>query len=245
MINTDFPLINAVLQKKQEGRIFNIEKSLFIIHKSGFSYLKLGEENDINSLLNFFSKEKQLPQYFHIYDPPVKLVEGIKNDMRFGIKYRKRIQFRFEEKKVISSFRRNIEKSFTLKDIDNNIYDRLKIFDLKLDNHFWQSKDDFLKNGYGKVILNNDHPVSICYSSCVVNGVSEIDIATLPHYQGKGLAKAVAEAFIEESIKNGIQANWDCFEENVPSLKTANNLGFIKVKEYWFLSVFNKTKYEK
>lgn len=241
-MDTDFPLINAVLQKKQEGSIYNIGESSFIIHKSGFSYLKLGKENDLNSIFGFFSNEKKLPQYFHIYDPSVKLVEGIKNDKRFGIKYRKRIQLRFLNNKLKTKYSENLLANYKITEINNNNFENLRIFNLKLDNNFWESKLDFIKNGYGLIVVNEkNEPVSICYSSCIIDKIAEIDIATLPKYQGKGLAKAVAEAFIAKSVKKGIQANWDCFEENIPSLKTAQNVGFTIMKEYWFLSIYNKT----
>ena len=77
-------------------------------------------------------------------------------------------------------------------------------------------------------------PGLICYSSCVVSGISEIDIAIINNYQEKGLVKAVAKAFIETSIDKSIEPNWDYFEENIPSLKTDQSLGFVKLQEHQF-----------
>jgi RimJ/RimL family protein N-acetyltransferase len=76
----------------------------------------------------------------------------------------------------------------------------------------------------------------------VANNLAEVDIVTLPNYRGMGLAKAATEAFIEQSIQQNIKANWDCFEENVASLKTAQSLGFEPIQTYWFLSIYNKNR---
>ena len=76
----------------------------------------------------------------------------------------------------------------------------------------------------------------------MANNISEIDIATLNDYKKKGLAKIIAEEFIEDSIRRNISANWDCFEENTPSLRTAESLKFTRLREYLFLSIYNRTK---
>ena len=224
-MHTEFPLINAVLQKKQEGYVYNIGVPSFIIHKSGFSYLKLSDENDLNSIIDFFANEQSLPMYFHIYNPPNNLIERIKNDNRFGNKLRKRIQLRYKEDKLKTSYKDFLGKKFQIFDISRNNFESLRLFNLKLNSQFWKSESDFLKNGFGKVVIYDNLPVSVCYTSCIVDNIAEIDIATLPARQGKGFAKIVTEAFIEISIDKGIEPNWDCFEENIPSLKTASVLG--------------------
>lgn len=240
---TDFPLINAVIQKKQQGKVYEYDDFDFIAHKSGFSYLNLKTEN-INSIVDFFANEQSLKQYFHIYHAPFRVVEAIKKDNRFGYKYRKRIQFQFNEKTINSGLSKSIPSKFGFKTINENNFNSLDIFELDLPNRYWNSKNDFLQHGYGILAYDKEHdkPVSLCYSSCVSNDIAEIDVATLQAYRGLGLAKAVTERFIQHSIDKAIIPNWDCFEENTPSLKTAQSLGFEKIKEYWFLSVYNKTK---
>ena len=141
-----------------------------------------------------------------------------------------------------TSYNDNLGKNYQVKDIEKNDMRYLKIFDLDLYNRYWRSEDDFLEYSYGTIINYKSTPVCICYASCIVNNIAEIDIATLPDWQGKGLAKIVAETFIEKSIMKGIKPNWDCFEDNIPSIKTALSLGFTKLKEYWFLSIYIKTR---
>ncbi len=74
------------------------------------------------------------------------------------------------------------------------------------------------------------------------NGVAEIDVATLPDFRMKGFAKLVVGRFVDYCLDNGITANWDCFEDNLGSLKTAEHLGFKFIRSYNFLSIFNKTR---
>jgi RimJ/RimL family protein N-acetyltransferase len=244
ILKTDFPLINAVLQQKQEGIVFHFSEFNFFIHKAGFSYLQLNG-NNINEVLTFFLTEKSLIQYFHIYDAPKEVVDVIKKDTRFGIKYRKRIQLRFHKKNQMS-FLKNLEHEFSFEKINTTNFDGLKIFNLELEKRFWKSKTDFLQNTYGVVAIDKHtkKTVAICYSSSIANNISEIDIATLPEYRGRGLAKAITVCFINFSKRRGIQVNWDCFQSNIASLRTAQSLGFEQIKEYYFLSIYNKIKRE-
>lgn len=238
---TDFPLINAVLSGKQEGRIFELSGSdtVFIQHKSSFSWLQANELIDVKMVLDFFLQEKKLLPYFHIYNPPGGLIDEIKSDARFGIKLRKRIQLSYLKDTVDKSV--NLPTGFSAVEINESNFDQLDVFGLNLATKFWRSKEDFLKHGYGVVIASaSGKPASVCYTSCIANAVAEIDIASLPEFQGKGLAKYAALKFIDMSIKKEIQANWDCFEDNISSLKTAQSLGFQKIGSYNFLSVFKK-----
>ncbi len=242
-MKTEFPLINTVIENNQEGHVFQIGNSSFIIHKSGFSYFEIREDFAAEEALNFLASEDKLPQYFHIYNPAVSLVNRIESDERFGIKYRKRIQLRYEGNRIERKYRDKLTGSYQTQIITDINFDALEVFGLQLGNQFWKSKDDFIRIGYGTIIVNeNNEPVSICYSSCVAAGIAEIDVATLSDYQGNGLAKAVTESFVSESISKNIKANWDCFESNIPSLRTAISIGFSKLKEYWFLSVYIKGK---
>ena len=236
---TDFPLINAVLSGNQEGNIFELSGSdaVFVQHKSSFSWLQATEVTDIKQVLNFFIQEKKLLPYFHIYDAPVNLTEAIKADERFGIKLRKRIQLSYLKDTVDNSM--NLPTGFSAVDINESNFDQLDVFGLNLAGKFWKSKEYFLKHGYGVVIKSAAGKLAcVCYTCCIADAVAEIDIATLPEFQGKGLAKYATLKFIEKSITKGIKANWDCFEDNTGSLKTAKSNGFVMAKEYVFLSLY-------
>ena len=80
-----------------------------------------------------------------------------------------------------------------------------------------------------------------CVAECGEH-TAEIDVVTLAEYQRKGLARVVVNAFVEYCINHNIVANWDCFQDNHGSLKTAGSIGFERTMSYNFLSIFNKRK---
>ncbi len=238
-----FPLINAVLLNLQDGIIFrdvNTQFS-FILHKSGFSYINK-KEHDCLKLLQSITNSAEVPGYFHVYDPAQELITACELETKaINIKLRKRVQLKFLSKELSKKFLP--PAGYKTEKIDTANFELLSVFNLSLDNKFWRSKEDFLANGFGFIVINdNCDPVSICYTACVADKIAEIDVATIKGYQNKGLAKIVVGAFIEHCLKENIIANWDCFEENDASLKTAESLGFGRVMNYSFLSIFNKRK---
>ena len=133
--------------------------------------------------------------------------------------------------------------TFRIERISIQNFDKLLEFNLGLANKYWRSKLDFIKNGFGFCVFNDlGEPVSICYSACVANQTAEIDVATLPQFQNNGLASWVVNFFVKHCIENNIHANWDCFEDNHGSLRTAKRVGFIQVAQYNLLSIYNKSK---
>jgi len=58
-------------------------------------------------------------------------------------------------------------------------------------------------------------------------------------HQGKGIGNALAKACIKRAKENGWDLYWNCWEDNVPSHKTAERAGFRNLKKYqqgyfWF-----------
>ncbi len=242
-----FPLVGAVMEKKQYGIVYvdnNINPQIvFIIHKAGFSYLYNNVARiDYEQLINFLISEKDIPVYFHLYDPPKELINYSLGNEKLGVKVRNRIQLRYN-RKDIDVERYRPEGPVIAKNIDKENFDSLDIFDLQLSNKFWSSREDFLKEGYGFFLTNEEnYPIAMCYSTCISNNLAEVDIITRQEYQRLGLAKYAAALFIAKGLKKNIITNWDCFEENKGSLKTANKLGFEEIKKYSFLSLYNYKK---
>ncbi|MEK7432697.1 MAG: GNAT family N-acetyltransferase [Cyanobacteriota bacterium] len=245
-LHVPFPLINAVIDKSQFGKIFvdsleNIN-TIYVINKIGFSQLFCTKNSNLYDFCLFIKNSKEIPDYIHIYDSHVDL-DSIFNKIELATKNRIRTQFRYNSKKNIISDK--IHPNFSIKNIDQINFNDLDVFKLDLENRFWNSKKDFLENSYALCIVNNKfEPISICYSACVSNNISEVDIATLENYRGNKLGKILTEHFINNLISKNIKTNWDCFNDNIPSFKIASDLGFEKIKEYNFLSIYNKGKYE-
>ena len=241
---TPFPLINAVINTQQKGDIFPIDaigKSYFIIHKSGFSYCFIFDENETTEDFDkYILKGENIPQYFHVYSPPQPLIDicSVRNKF-INTRLRSRIQLQYLSTSFLNTV--SLPDGFYVKKIDESSMDLLEVFNLSIGSKFWSSMADFLENGFGFCVYSsNGEPASVCYSACVSNGVAEIDVATLPQFQNKGLAKIAVTEFVRHCLKHNIIANWDCFKENIASLNTAESIGFKQIREYPFLSIFKK-----
>ncbi|MFN9581904.1 MAG: GNAT family N-acetyltransferase [Bacteroidota bacterium] len=77
----------------------------------------------------------------------------------------------------------------------------------------------------------------MCYSA-ENDHRAEVDIYTFEQYRGKNLAKIAASAFIMKCKINNIIPNWDCFADNIASVKIAQSLGFKITDEYTLLSIY-------
>jgi RimJ/RimL family protein N-acetyltransferase len=243
---TPFPLINAVLNNLQAGLIMADEDNefiIFVLHKAGFSYFVRRDETSYYQILKWLLSSKKAPPYFHFYDADKALIKVIDNEREdFNLKIRKRLQLRFDSK-VIETAGLFWPPSFSVNKIDEKNFDNFEVFDLGLGDKFWKSKEDFLENGFGFCIFNEKNlPVSICYTACVVNHIAEIDVLTISEYQKRGLAKLAVTSFVIHCIENDITPNWDCFEDNHSSVKTAESVGFKIFNRYKLASVFNKRK---
>ena len=243
----NFPLIHAVCLQQQSGFIFvdqQVEPTVvFVTNKAGFSYLyvKDGIAIDHNALLDFLAASKDVCQYIHIYEPPAitDLLSAMQAE-QYGYKLRDRMQLKFRQASVSIPVA-NIP--VTNEEISKENIHEIRAMGFDAINLFWGSEEHFLSGGYG-ILLKNEagKPICICYSACVADKVAEVDIYTVPEYQNKGLAKYATALFVDRGISKGIIPNWDCFEDNVPSLKTAMNIGFEVTRKYKYLSVYFKLK---
>ena len=239
---TAFPLINAVLDRVQQGRVFRDTDAgaWYILHKAGFSLLT--EPVDPGGVLDFFLQSEAIPGYFHVYNAPgglIRVCSERSDDV--NIRIRKRIQLRPGPDRPLKQM--DAAEGFRVRPVDAGDLEKLSVFRLSLEHRFWSSASDFLEKGLGYCVWNEaGMPVSLCYAACVARETAEIDVATLPDFQRKGLARLAVGAFVQACTDRGITANWDCFEENAGSLRTAESLGFRQTTSYNFLSIFNKRK---
>ncbi len=92
----------------------------------------------------------------------------------------------------------------------------------------WRSLDDYLENGCGASLTaqHGTRLVSACFAAFVAGGAAEASVLTQPTYRRRGLATLTAAGFVEESLRHNLRPSWECFSDNLPSLKLAENLGF-------------------
>ncbi|MEQ8170540.1 MAG: GNAT family N-acetyltransferase [Candidatus Eremiobacterota bacterium] len=239
--NHCFPLILAVIQKKQKGQVFVDRRetplSAVVITDFGFMYFMGEDENEefnqeFIRLLEYKIGIKH--GYLLWYYPSDRWQQRLE---AISASVRKRARMRFDFRKERANYLNNkpeVPDNFELKHLDYSLIPKTTKLGINITSRFWSSAEDLLENGLSVCLVKNDEVVSICYAACISDDLAEIDIATQYEYGGMGLATFVAQQFIIECLKNGITPTWDCFDTNVPSLKLAEKLGFVFTITYPF-----------
>ncbi len=97
----------------------------------------------------------------------------------------------------------------------------------------WTSLEHFTDQGFGYCVVGDSAGVvSWCTSEYVSPGVCGIGIETLQSHQQHGLATAAASAFAQRAARLDWQTYWDCWQNNTPSNRVAEKVGFQKVTDY-------------
>lgn len=155
---------------------------------------------------------------------------------RFGCQLNRYRRFAFDFKDTAqgSAGIGKLPEEFELKEIDRQAILRDPEFNEAYYEEYWGSAERFLELGTGFCCTYKGQIASTCTTifASLVSGVYEADIATVPAFQGKGLARHVAHAFIERCLALGMKPGWDCSADNEASIKLAKRLGFEKGPAY-------------
>ncbi len=97
----------------------------------------------------------------------------------------------------------------------------------------WGSIDSFLRKGFAFCTLSDKQVVSWSVADCISGDACEIGIHTRESFRGQGLATITAAAAVDYALSNGFQyVGWHCDEYNLPSIKTAEKVGFKLERKY-------------
>jgi hypothetical protein len=96
----------------------------------------------------------------------------------------------------------------------------------------WSSMEQFLKSGFGVCVRNEEEIGCWCTAEYVSEGKCGIGVETVEKLRKRGFAALATQVFVEHCLKNDISAHWDCWAGNLPSVKTAERVGFTKVCDY-------------
>ncbi len=227
--NYFFPLIGAVLEGVQDGKIFEFSfgDALYVEHHFGFAQI-IGELLP-QSKEEFISYLQQ--KSFSV--PKVRLYQASKENIYQNFDentHSTRQRFMIKDIQPLAS-------GYDIRQVSNNNIDEIdEVF--KIVGLFWNTKVDFIKHSKAHILYVNSKPVSICYAAALANQCAEIDILTHVDYRKKGYASIAAKAFILSCLQRGITPLWDCFTNNVGSMVLCSALGFIpKTPPYKFLTI--------
>ena len=97
----------------------------------------------------------------------------------------------------------------------------------------WGSVSGFMKKGFGFCTLHDKDIVSWSLADCVSGNACEIGIHTREDYRRQGLAALTAAATVDYALSSGFRyVGWHCDEYNLPSMKTAEKVGFKLERKY-------------
>jgi GNAT superfamily N-acetyltransferase len=133
----------------------------------------------------------------------------------------------------LRKLKESLPKGYTLHRVDSESLEILA--DKMMGYHitqFFDSKEDFLENGFGFCIKHEGKVVSMASTFTPYSNAIEIEIDTFdsPEYRRKGLATVVGAALIEYALENGLTPNWDA--QTQISVKLARKLGYTNPEPY-------------
>jgi RimJ/RimL family protein N-acetyltransferase len=91
---------------------------------------------------------------------------------------------------------------------------------------FWHTQRDFVETGFGFCVVRENVILSWCLSVFVSGRNFEFGIATAPDHRRQGFATLAAAACVEHCVENNGMPHWHCWEDNIPSIKVAEKVGF-------------------
>lgn len=245
-----FPLIRAVLERSQPGRVFTDNNSnpssALVLNRFGFMQLIGDTENrSFNDTLEKLLFHPSSIEQKHLlwYDPSEAWADRLntRSTEASPVRHRRRARQAFDPSRFSEAENSDHlnTSGATLKQLDADTLEKAAVLNLDIPSRFWPSAASFLERRLGIVATIQGQVVSVCYAACVADGKAEIDIATSPSLRGQGLASAVAAEFIRLCLTCGVEPAWDCFENNAASVRLAQKLGFIEQRDYSFFS-FNR-----
>lgn len=242
-----FPLIQAVLAGQQPGFAFADQledpHSAAVLTRTGF-LCTFGDDDlcchrfnqDFAAFLH--APYASTPTYLLWYAPSTWWIDWFATQVRDTVRMRNRIRLTWDPAAPRQSGTGSpLPAGSRMCLIDGRNFSASVGSGLDIDQRFWRSKQDFLVDGIGVILLDaRDDPLCICYSACVAGRFAEVDIWTDPAHRQRGLGAMTARAFIAACAQRGLTPTWDCFSTNAASFKLAQQLGFVETAAYAFYS---------
>jgi RimJ/RimL family protein N-acetyltransferase len=97
---------------------------------------------------------------------------------------------------------------------------------------FWPTTTVFLERGFGYCVVNRYAITSWCLTVFTSANRFELGVATGEDYRQQGHASLATVACIEHCLQNDLIPEWHCWEDNLPSVKLAEKVGFEQCLSY-------------
>ncbi len=94
----------------------------------------------------------------------------------------------------------------------------------------WASSEQFLKEGFGYIVLDQGRVCAVSFSAAVSSDEIDIGVETQEDYRRKGLAAILAGRMCEHILEIGKKPVWAHSISNTGSMNTALKCGFVQDK---------------
>lgn len=217
-------------------------KTYYVIHPYGMSLLFGDSHNkefndsfrDYSLNLNKIREKNEWMQAFpNNWDAVLKelfkgcLIKSSENveKKEYGIiELNTRINFKFNQNKYFDFKKKHIVTNYIIIRTDKQIFKEMKGSVVPF--YFWNSAEDFYKNGVGFSLFYDKKLASTAYSAFIHDNILELGIETTEEFRGRGFAQYTCSALIDYCIENDFEPIWACRLENYSSYKLALKLGF-------------------
>ena len=236
----------SVVEKKVTGKVFVDDKSnpktFYVVHPYGMTLLFGNSSNrSFNESFRQFAlnnnntrKKVEWMQAFPASWDSVlsQLFKGFmvksadtrkKFDNKF-VELNTRVNFQFNMDSYLLLPKQNHDPDIAIVQVDRQMFRDMK--GLVVPSNFWDSEEDFLKNGLGYALIYKGELASMSFSSYWFDDQFELGIETKENFRGRGFAELVCRAIIDHCIKNNYNPIWSCRLENIGSYKLAQKLAF-------------------
>ena len=225
-----YPLLHPMLCSNISSQIYmnKYSSAYFILGNNGWCY-QLGNKNDtdfnkyvLELIENEMLNRKEILWFgcpdidFHSYN--------------FELKRSKRIEFEYLGMKKLELSK---TASFDIHRATENELRELYFLHDDIST-YWETIDNFVGNGFSYIAKNADKIIGYVLSASICESVVEVDVWTNPEYRGQGISKLLCSHFIGYCHDNSLLPKWDCFEDNIASIKLAKTLGFVEKRKYYF-----------
>ena len=234
--------VPAIIDGYIPGRIWvDADTTTALIWDTRFTYYLSGYEDnhEFNAALDELlfdtiapeALKKGIRMYFVIC-PPTWEKKILNNEILVG-RFPKRIKrcYYTFNKKVALDWEDKIPAGFTMEFVDKNLLNRnLENIDILCEeiNDIIISVDEFIrKKFFGYCLVYKDKKIVSWSLSFMYGSSHEFTVQTVEEYQQRGFGKLTTAALIDYCLfHNAASIGWHCGQENVPSIKLAEKIGF-------------------
>lgn len=243
------PVINGVMDGNNPGCIFaddpeDIRTALVWAKNEMFFLLGDGDNKEFTSFLESFILTEIKPEALKIgqdnFDLEVYPPENWQSQLagifpNVELRQGERVPFVFNKQMFLekSAFT-SVPEGYQLTRISPEVIgmDKESLIEQEI-LRFWPSLDSFFINGIGYCVLKESEVIGTCISVFASGREHEIGINTYSTaHRGKGLASAMARAYIAACLEHGFTPHWTTEDFRKDSVAIALKNGFEKLPNY-------------